>query len=243
MELSLKGDIALVTGASRGIGKAIALHLKNAGATVFGTATSEQGAQSITTFLGEGKGLVYQATDSESLNALLETLKNTMPTILVNNAAITRDNLLMRMKDEEWSQVIETNLNAVFRLTKACIRPMMKAKQGRIINIASVVGFSGNAGQANYVTTKAGLIGFTKTLALELGARNITVNAIAPGFIETDMTQSLSEEYQKNLLSKIPLGRAGTPEDIANVVYLLSKDEAAWINGSIIIADGGEHIN
>jgi len=242
MELSLKGDIALVTGASRGIGKAIALHLKNAGATVFGTATSEQGAQSITTFLGEGKGLVYQATDSESLNALLETLKNTMPTILVNNAAITRDNLLMRMKDEEWSQVIETNLNAVFRLTKACIRPMMKAKQGRIINIASVVGFSGNAGPANYVTTKAGLIGFTKTLALELGARNITVNAIAPGFIETDMTQSLSEEYQKNLLSKIPLGRTGTPEDIANAVLFLASTAASYVTGTTLHVNGGMYL-
>lgn len=242
MELSLKGETALVTGASRGIGKAIALHLKNAGATVFGTATSEKGAQDIATFLGESKGLVYQATDSESLNALLETLKNTMPTILVNNAAITRDNLLMRMKDEEWSQVIETNLNAVFRLTKACIRPMMKAKQGRIINIASVVGFSGNAGQANYVTTKAGLIGFTKTLALELGARNITVNAIAPGFIETDMTQSLPEEYQKNLLSKIPLGRAGKSEDIANAVLFLASTAASYVTGTTLHVNGGMYL-
>lgn len=242
MELSLKGETALVTGASRGIGKAIALQLKNAGAIVFGTATSEKGAQDIATFLGESKGLVYQATDYESLNALLETLKNTMPTILVNNAAITRDNLLMRMKDEEWSQVIETNLNAVFRLTKACIRPMMKAKQGRIINIASVVGFSGNAGQANYVTTKAGLIGFTKTLALELGARNITVNAIAPGFIETDMTQSLPEEYQKNLLSKIPLGRAGKSEDIAHAVLFLASTAASYVTGTTLHVNGGMYL-
>ncbi|MEY3218767.1 MAG: 3-ketoacyl-ACP reductase [Pseudomonadota bacterium] len=242
MELSLKGEIALVTGASRGIGKAIALTLKNSGATVFGTATSDKGAQSIASFLGEDRGLIYQATDSESLNALLETLKNTMPTILVNNAAITRDNLFMRMKDEEWLEVIETNLNAVFRLTKACIRPMMKAKQGRIINIASVVGFGGNAGQANYVTTKAGLVGFTKTLALELGARNITVNAIAPGFIETDMTQSLPEDYRKGLLSKIPLARAGTPEEIANAVLFLASPAASYITGTTLHINGGMYL-
>ena len=242
MELSLNGEIVLVTGASRGIGKAIALTLKNAGATVYGTATSESGAQSISSFLGEGKGLVYQATDLTSLNALLETLKNTMPSILVNNAAITRDNLFMRMKDEEWEQVIETNLNAVFRLTKACIRTMMKAKQGRIINIASVVGFSGNAGQANYVATKAGLVGFTKSLALELGARNITVNAIAPGFIETDMTQSLPEEYRKTLLSKIPLSRAGTPEDIANAVLFLASPAASYVTGTTLHVNGGMYV-
>jgi len=242
MELSLKGETALVTGASRGIGKAIALTLKNAGATVYGTATSENGAQSISDFLGEGKGLIYQATDIASLNALLETLKSTMPTILVNNAAITRDNLFMRMKDEEWEQVIETNLNAVFRLTKACIRTMMKAKQGRIINIASVVGFSGNAGQANYVATKAGLVGFTKSLALELGARNITVNAIAPGFIETDMTQSLPEDYRKTLLSKIPLSRAGKPEDIANGVLFLASPAASYITGTTLHINGGMYV-
>jgi len=242
MELSLKGETALVTGASRGIGKAIALTLKNAGATVYGTATSENGAQSISSFLGEGKGLIYQATDIGSLNALLETLKSTMPTILVNNAAITRDNLFMRMKDEEWEQVIETNLNAVFRLTKACIRTMMKAKQGRIINIASVVGFSGNAGQANYVATKAGLVGFTKSLALELGARNITVNAIAPGFIETDMTQSLPEDYRKTLLSKIPLSRAGKPEDIANGVLFLASPAASYITGTTLHINGGMYV-
>jgi 3-oxoacyl-[acyl-carrier protein] reductase len=242
MELSLKGETALVTGASRGIGKAIALTLKNAGATVYGTATSENGAQSISSFLGEGKGLIYQATDIASLNALLETLKSTMPTILVNNAAITRDNLFMRMKDEEWEQVIETNLNAVFRLTKACIRTMMKAKQGRIINIASVVGFSGNAGQANYVATKAGLVGFTKSLALELGARNITVNAIAPGFIETDMTQSLPEDYRKTLLSKIPLSRAGKPEDIANGVLFLASPAASYITGTTLHINGGMYV-
>jgi len=242
MELSLKGETALVTGASRGIGKAIALTLKNAGATVYGTATSENGAQSISSFLGEGKGLIYQATDIASLNALLETLKSTMPTILVNNAAITRDNLFMRMKDEEWEQVIETNLNAVFRLTKACIRTMMKAKQGRIINIASVVGFSGNAGQANYVATKAGLVGFTKSLALELGTRNITVNAIAPGFIETDMTQSLPEDYRKTLLSKIPLSRAGKPEDIANGVLFLASPAASYITGTTLHINGGMYV-
>lgn len=242
MELSLNGEIALVTGASRGIGKAIALSLKNAGATVYGTATSESGAQSIASFLGEGKGLVYQATDLTSLNAMLETLKNTMPTILVNNAAITRDNLFMRMKDEEWEHVVETNLNAVFRLTKACIRTMMKAKQGRIINIASVVGFSGNAGQANYVATKAGLVGFTKSLALELGSRNITVNAIAPGFIETDMTQALPEDYRKNLLSKIPLSRAGTPEDIANAVLFLASPAASYVTGTTLHVNGGMYV-
>lgn len=242
----LKNEKVLVTGGTRGIGKAIAENLAAAGAQVIATATSDAGAQSISDYLGErGQGMVYRANDAESLEALLEGMKNSigMPSILVNNAGITRDNLMMRMKDEDWDAVLQTNLTAVFKLTKACLRPMMKAKHGRIINIASVVGLTGNAGQTNYTATKAGLIGFTKSLAQELGSRGITVNAVAPGFIDTDMTRDLAEAHKTALLAKIPLGCLGKPEDIAHAVGFLASPAAAYITGETINVNGGMYMS
>jgi 3-oxoacyl-[acyl-carrier protein] reductase len=246
--MSLSNEIALVTGASRGIGKAIATVLGSRGATVIGTATSENGAQGITAALSasghQGAGKVLNVTDPDSIAALMKSVQEEFgtPTILVNNAGITRDNLLMRMKDDEWDSVIETNLTSAFRMSKACLRGMMKAKHGRIVTITSVIGATGNPGQANYAATKAGVIGFTKSLAREIGSRGITVNAVAPGFIDTDMTRELPEAQQQALLEQIPLGRLGAVEDIANAVAFLSSEDAAYITGETIHVNGGMYM-
>jgi 3-oxoacyl-[acyl-carrier protein] reductase len=241
----LKGEVALVTGASRGIGRAIALALGRAGATVFGTATSAQGADAITKALGEagvtGAGKVLDVNDAGMVDEVLKSID--APSILVNNAGIARDNLLMRMSEEEWDAVLDTNLKSVYRLSKACMRPMMKARKGRIISITSVVGATGNPGQANYAAAKAGIIGFTKALAREIGSRNITVNAVAPGFIETDMTQALTEQQREQLLVQIPLGRLGLPDDVAAAVVYLASPAAAYITGTTLHVNGGMYPN
>ncbi len=244
----LDKQVALVTGASRGIGQAIALALGKQGAIVIGTATSEKGAQAIGETLQsagiEGQGMVLNVADPASVEALMEAVSAQFgtPTILVNNAGITRDNLLMRMKDEEWQSIIDTNLSSIFRMSKAVLRGMMKAKRGRIINIGSVVGSSGNAGQTNYAAAKAGMLGFTKSMAREVGSRGITVNAVAPGFIDTDMTRALSDEQRSGLLGSIPLGRLGGPDDIANAVVFLASDAAAYITGETLHVNGGMYM-
>jgi 3-oxoacyl-[acyl-carrier protein] reductase len=246
--MSLDNSVALISGASRGIGRAIALALGRAGAVVIGTATSDSGAQGITAYLKEsglqGRGYPLDVTDSDSIDAIVAEISETYeaPQILVNNAGITRDNLLMRMKDDDWQSVIETNLSSVYRLSKGCIRGMMKARQGRIINIASVVGVTGNPGQANYCAAKAGMIGFTKSLAREVGSRNITVNCVAPGFIDTDMTRKLPEEQRADLLAQIPAGRLGLPEEIAAAVAFLASPEAAYITGETLHVNGGMYM-
>ena len=225
---ALAGEIALVTGASRGIGAAIAASLAAAGATVVGTATSEAGARGISDTLADnGRGIVLDIADPDSVQAAIaEILKDEgSPTILVNNAGITRDNLLLRMKPDEWDDVLSTNLSGVYRVSKACLRGMMKARKGRIINISSVIGVTGNAGQSNYAAAKAGIIGFSKSLAREIGSRNITVNVVAPGFIDTDMTRVLSEDQRNAMLSQIPLGRLGEGDDIASAVLFLASPE------------------
>lgn len=244
----LTGKIAFVTGASRGIGKAIALDLASQGATVIGTATSESGAENISAYLKEagalGSGKCLNVTDAEMIASVLADITKEfgVPTILVNNAGITRDNLLMRMKDDEWDDIIQTNLTSVFRMSKACLRGMMKAKGGRIISIASVVGVMGNAGQTNYAAAKAGMIGFSKSLAREVGARNITVNTIAPGFIDTDMTKGLPEEQRVALTAQIPLQSLGQPEDIAKAVTFLAGDGGAYITGQTLNVNGGMYM-
>jgi 3-oxoacyl-[acyl-carrier protein] reductase len=249
MSFSLENEIALVTGASRGIGKSIALALGKQGATVVGTATSEKGAEAITAYLADagikGKGLVLNVTDSVSIDECLKAMEGEfgMPNILVNNAGITRDNLLMRMKDEEWDDIINTNLSSIYRLSKAVLRSMMKARKGRIISITSVVGAMGNAGQTNYAAAKAGVMGFTKALAREAGARGITVNAVAPGFIDTDMTKVLPEEQKNALLTQIPMGRLGQPEEIAAAVAFLASPEAAYITGTTLHVNGGMYMS
>ncbi len=241
---TLEGQVALVTGASRGIGKAIAQQLQSLGATVVGTATSEHGAEKISEYLGQGQGLVLNVTSDESIASLFETIKDNFGgvDILVNNAGITRDNLFMRMKDEEWNDIIDTNLSSVFKLSKAVIRTMMKTKNGRIINIGSVVGTMGNAGQVNYATAKAGLIGFTKSLAREVASRGITVNTVAPGFIDTDMTQTLTDEQKEGIFSQVPANRLGKPEEIANAVAFLASDCAAYITGETLHVNGGMYM-
>lgn len=241
---SLEGKVALVTGASRGIGKAIATQLKSLGATVIGTATSEHGAENISAYLGEGLGQVLNVTDDASIDALFATIKEQYGAvdILVNNAGITRDNLFMRMKDEEWSDIMDTNLSSVFKISKAVMRPMMKNRNGRIINIGSVVGTMGNAGQVNYATAKAGLIGFTKSLAREVASRGITVNTVAPGFIDTDMTQTLTDEQKEGIFSQVPANRLGKPEEIANAVAFLASDGAAYITGETLHVNGGMYM-
>ncbi len=239
---ALSGEVALVTGASRGIGAAIAAALAGAGATVIGTATSEGGATAISEALGDhGRGIVLDIADADSVEAALKDVQSNegTPTILVNNAGITRDNLLMRMKPEEWNEVITTNLSGVYRLCKGCLRGMMKAKKGRIINIASVIGIMGNAGQSNYAAAKAGVIGFSKSLAREIGSRNITVNVVAPGFIDTDMTRVLPEDQRAAMLSQVPLGRLGESEDIANAVLFLASKAAAYVTGETLHVNGG----
>lgn len=239
---AIAGEVALVTGASRGIGAAIAGTLAAAGATVVGTATSEAGAAGITDALGgSGRGIVLDIADEESVAAAVADVQQTegAPTVLVNNAGITRDNLLMRMKGEEWDDVLATNLSGTFRVTKACLRGMMKAKKGRIINIASVIGVAGNAGQANYAAAKAGMIGFTKSLAQEIGSRNITVNVVAPGFIDTDMTRVLPEEQRSAMLAQIPLGRLGEGGDIAAAVLYLASPAGAYVTGATLHVNGG----
>ena len=246
--MSLDNEIALVTGASRGIGQAIAEVLGRRGATVIGTATSAGGADNITAALAaagiKGSGRVLNVTDPDSIAALLKDVQDEFgaPTILVNNAGITRDNLMMRMKDEEWDAVVETNLTSAFRMSKACLRGMMKARHGRIIMISSVIGATGNPGQANYAATKAGVIGFAKSLAREIGSRGITVNAVAPGFIDTDMTRALPDEQRETLLGQIALGRLGDVTDIANVVAFLASDDAAYITGETIHVNGGMYM-
>jgi 3-oxoacyl-[acyl-carrier protein] reductase len=244
----LEKDIALVTGASRGIGNAIALALGAAGATVIGTATTEEGAQkfgaALTAAGCKGHGAVLDASNPASIDALLAALDaaGESPSILVNNAAITRDTLLLRMKPEDWDAVITTNLTSVFRLSKACVRRMMKERHGRIVNLTSIVGVTGNAGQVNYAAAKAGLIGFTKSLAKELASRGITVNAVAPGFIDTDMTRGLSEEQRTALLTQIPMARLGKPEDVAAAVLFLVSPQAAYITGETLHVNGGMYM-
>ena len=241
----LNQDIALVTGATRGIGKAIAEVLGKAGATVVGTATRPEGAEQISAYLKasgiKGKGMVLDVVNAAQVDAVVKAVAAEFgdPSILVNNAGITRDTLLLRMKEEDWSAVIDTDLSSVFRLSKACLRGMMKARRGRIINIASVVGATGNPGQANYCAAKAGIMGFTKSLAREVGSRAITVNTVAPGFIDTDMTRELSEEQRTALKQQIPLERLGAPEDIAQTVLFLASPGAAYITGETLHVNGG----
>jgi len=244
----LEKDIALITGASRGIGHAIALALAGAGARVIGTATSAAGATQFTAALAShgynGHGAVLDAGDGASIDALIAALEaaDESPTILVNNAAITRDTLLLRMKQDDWDRVIATNLTSAFRLSKACVRRMMKERRGRIVNLTSVVGLTGNPGQANYAAAKAGLLGLTKSLAQELASRNITVNAVAPGFIDTDMTRALSDEQRAALLTRVPLGRLGMPEEIAAAVLFLVSPQAAYITGETLHVNGGMYM-
>ncbi len=241
---SLEGKVALVTGASRGIGKAIANQLQALGATVIGTATSTNGAANISEYLGENNGQVLNVTEIDSITTLFDHIKKTHGgiDILVNNAGITRDNLMMRMKDDEWDDIINTNLSSVFRISKAALRPMMKKRFGRIINIGSVVGSMGNAGQVNYSAAKAGLLGFTKSLAREVASRGITVNTVAPGFIDTDMTKTLTEEQKEGIFSQVPANRLGKPEEIASTVAFLASDAAAYITGETIHVNGGMYM-
>ncbi len=239
---SLNEQVALVTGASRGIGRAIAESLAAQGAFVIGTATSASGADAISAYLGDqGAGMVLNVADAESVNQVISDIQKTHGgiDILVNNAGITKDNLLMRMKDEEWNDVMSTNLTSVFRTSKAVMRGMMKKRHGRIINIGSVVGTTGNPGQTNYCAAKAGLIGFTKSLAKEIAARGVTVNAVAPGFIDTDMTQALTDEQKESIFSGIPAARLGKPEEIAAAVVFLASPAAAYITGETIHVNGG----
>jgi len=244
----LENEVALVTGASRGIGQAIALELAAQGATVIGTATSDKGAQAIADYIkeagGKGTGLVLDVTNQESIDATIKTIGDTYsaPSILVNNAGITRDNLLMKMKDEEWDVIMQTNLTSLFKVSRACIRAMMKARKGRIISIASVVGVSGNPGQTNYGAAKAGVIGFSKSLAREVGTRGITVNVVAPGFIDTDMTKALPDAQREALLGQIPMNRLGAPTEIAKAVAFLASDGAGYVTGETIHVNGGMYM-
>ncbi|KFZ31786.1 3-ketoacyl-ACP reductase [Pseudidiomarina salinarum] len=242
MTTSMQGQVALVTGASRGIGKAIALQLAEQGVTVIGTATTEKGADAISGYLsGKGEGIALNVTQEDSINAALKHIDETYGQldILVNNAGVTKDNLLMRMKDEEWDTVMDTNLKSVYRLSKGVMRGMMKRRSGRIINISSVVGTTGNPGQANYCAAKAGLVGFTKALAKEIAARGITVNCVSPGFIDTDMTKSLTEDQKQAIFANIPASRLGQPEEIAAAVVFLASPGAAYITGETIHVNGG----
>ena len=244
----LQDKVVLVTGASRGIGRAIAETLGQQGAVVVGTATSDGGADNISAYLAEagikGKGMCLNVADADSIKTVLKSISDEYGAIgiLVNNAGITRDNLLMMMKDDQWDDIISTNLTSIFRMSKAVVRPMMKARTGRIINIGSVVGLTGNPGQTNYSAAKAGILGFTKSLAREIGSRNITVNTVAPGFIDTDMTRELPEEQREALIQQIPLNKLGAAQDIANAVSFLASDEASYITGETINVNGGMYM-
>jgi 3-oxoacyl-[acyl-carrier protein] reductase len=241
----LENETALVTGASRGIGQAIARTLAGAGARVIGTATSESGAEGISSWLGSnGRGAVLDVGSATSIESLLVDLdaRNEMPTILVNNAAITRDTLLLRMKPEEWDAVIATNLTSVFRLSKGCLKRMMKERRGRIVSLTSIVGLTGNPGQANYAAAKAGILGFTKSLAREIASRGVTVNAVAPGFIDTDMTRALNEEQRKALTAQVPMARLGSVDDIAAAVLFLCSPGASYITGETLHVNGGMYM-
>lgn len=246
MKIDLTGEMALVTGASRGIGQSIAQALGQAGAQVIGTATTTAGAERITQSLSEsgiiGEGKVLDIASPDSINALMASLEKQQPTILINNAAITRDTLLMRMSDEQWHEVINANLTGVYRLSKACLRAMMKGRHGRIITITSVVGLTGNPGQTNYAAAKAGVIAFSKSLAREVGSRGITVNTVAPGFIDTDMTRRLPAEQRTAILQQIPLARAGEANDVANAVVFLASKAAAYITGETLHLNGGMYM-
>lgn len=247
--MSIEGKVALVTGATRGIGKAIALELGKQGAVVVGTATSDGGAESISAYLSEagvtGKGVKLNVADSDSIESVIKAVQDEFGAIviLVNNAGITRDNIMLRMKDDEWGDVINTNLSSVYRLVKTCLRGMTKARWGRIISISSVVASMGNAGQANYAAAKSGMEGFTRALAREIGSRNITVNCVAPGFIDTDMTSGLAEEHKNALQSQIPMNRLGRPEEIAAVVGFLASEGAGYVTGESIQVNGGMYMN
>lgn len=244
----LQNQIALITGTSRGIGKAIALKLGKDGATVIGTATTDEGAESISNYLNEagikGKGIVLNVNDTDQIKNLFTEMRKEFGevTILVNNAGITRDDLLVRMKDEKWDEVIGTNLKAIFRLSREVLRAMMMARSGRIINISSIVGSTGNVGQSNYAAAKAGILGLSKSLAREVGSRNITVNCVAPGFVDTDMTRALSEKQQQDLLQYVPLKRLGKPEDIASAVAFLASPSAGYITGATLHVNGGMYM-
>jgi len=244
----LQNQIALITGTSRGIGKAIALKLGKDGATVIGTATTDEGVKSISNYLNEagikGKGIILNVNDTDQIKNLFTEIRKEFGeiTILVNNAGITRDDLLVRMKDEKWDEVIGTNLKAIFRLSREVLRSMMMARSGRIINIASIVGSTGNAGQSNYAAAKAGILGLSKSLAREVGSRNITINCVAPGFVDTDMTRALSEKQQQDLLQHIPLKRLGEPEDIASAVAFLASPSAGYITGATLHVNGGMYM-
>lgn len=243
--MSLEGKVALVTGASRGIGRSIAEVLVARGATVIGTATSDSGAEAISTYLGDkGKGFALNVTDPASIELVLKAINEEFGSIdiLVNNAGITRDNLLMRMKDEEWMDILDTNLTSIFRLSKAVLRGMMKKRYGRIINVGSVVGTMGNAGQTNYAAAKAGVIGFTKSMAREVASRGVTVNTVAPGFIATDMTKALNDEQRAATLAQVPAGRLGEPHEIASAVAFLASNEAAYITGETLHVNGGMYM-
>jgi len=244
----LQNQLALITGTSRGIGKAIALKLGKDGATVVGTATTDEGAESISTYLNEagikGRGIVLNVNDTDQIKNLFTEIRKEFGevTILVNNAGITRDDLLVRMKDEKWDEVIGTNLKAIFRLSREVLRAMMMARSGRIINISSIVGSTGNVGQSNYAAAKAGIFGLSKSLAREVGSRNITVNCVAPGFVDTDMTRALSEKQQQDLLQYVPLKRLGNPEDIASAVAFLASPSAGYITGATLHVNGGMYM-
>ena len=248
MQLNLEGKVAIVTGASRGIGAAIADTLAAAGAKVAGTATTEAGAAAISERLqgisSESRGFVLDVNEADGAATLVKAVNDELgaPTILVNNAGITRDQILMRMKDEDWDSIMDTNLRSVFRLSKACLRGMMKARGGRIISIASVVGATGNPGQSNYAAAKAGMVGFSKSLAREIASRNITVNVVAPGFIDTDMTQALDEKQRESLMTDIPLQRLGEPEDIAASVLFLASEQGGYITGQTLHVNGGMYM-
>ncbi|MGK0440409.1 MAG: 3-oxoacyl-[acyl-carrier protein] reductase [Pseudohongiellaceae bacterium] len=246
--MNMSAKVALVTGASRGIGKAIAKQIGQLGYVVVGTATTDSGAENISAYLKEagieGAGMCLNVADSESVTSVIKAIAEQFgtPAVLVNNAGITKDNLLMRMKDDEWSDVVNTNLNSIYRLSKACVRGMSKARWGRIINISSVVGSMGNAGQSNYAASKAGVEGFSRALARELGSRSITVNSVAPGFIDTDMTKGLGDDHKSTLLTQVSLGRLGNPDEIASVVAFLVSDGAAYITGETIHVNGGMYM-
>jgi 3-oxoacyl-[acyl-carrier protein] reductase len=245
LKTSLEGQTALVTGASRGIGQAIARSLADAGARVIGTATSESGAAGISQALADkGRGAVLDVGSAASIDALLADLdaKGEMPTILVNNAAITRDTLLLRMKPEDWDAVIATNLTSVFRLSKGCLKRMMKERNGRIVSLTSIVGLTGNPGQANYAAAKAGILGFTKSIAKEIASRGVTVNAVAPGFIDTDMTRSLNDDQRAALTNQVPMARLGSVDDIASAVLFLCSPAASYITGETLHVNGGMYM-